>query len=441
MKKREREADNEESHHYPASTIPGEVNLFAVRLFEVMEKKGMKRSEFLLNMQEAGYNMSYKTFGRHIQGYKMHGSILNVDKETGAIPSLSFLEKDIAAGFVFMKNTKNEIVNVKHYKHFVLQDLKIDISLSTARNYLHEAGFSSRAVSKKSRGFTFDGEKMRDVYWQFINQCRIDGVFLTRASRLCSLDFVFTSHRSDRFTTFIQKNGPQPKAAIPLSKYTNCIITMVWCDGVNRTPSCVFSYNPDFNINDDSSTEKTRKSKLLKEYLDHYEISEDRVIYMPQEKGERKTFVRESSFLIYKFFEIYKIEKHCVIFTDASNAFFNKKVDVLLEIGFHSHHTYPPEVHHLLSPNDNNLHSTSKKSWMHTVNDHFNDTNSTFFLMSCLDQDTTSHSKRWFEENLIKPSDEQIKQSIGIGNIENSRYRRKCMDAYELFINNNHLNN
>ena len=95
MKKREREADNEESHHYPANTIPGEVNLFAVRLFEVMEKKGMKRSEFLLNMQEAGYNMSYKTFGRHIQGYKMHGSILNVNKETGAIPSLSFLEKDL----------------------------------------------------------------------------------------------------------------------------------------------------------------------------------------------------------------------------------------------------------------------------------------------------------------------------------------------------------
>lgn len=54
---------------------------------------------------------------------------------------------------------------------------------------------------------------------------------------------------------------------------------------------------------------------------------------MPQEKGERKTFVRESSFLIYKFFEIYKIEKHCVIFTDASNAFFNKKVDVYFSMG------------------------------------------------------------------------------------------------------------
>lgn len=75
---------------------------------------------YLLNMQEAGYYMSYKTFGKHIQGYKMHRSILNVDKETGVIPSLSFLEKEIAAGFVFMKNPKNEIVNVKHDKPFVL---------------------------------------------------------------------------------------------------------------------------------------------------------------------------------------------------------------------------------------------------------------------------------------------------------------------------------
>ena len=187
--KREREEDNAKSRTYPASSIPRESMLLAVRLFEVLERRGIKQTEFVSDLGDAGYLITYRSFSRHIHNYKLSGSVFKIDKESGAIPLLCSLEKEIASGFVFDQNTKKQIVSVKSYKDFVLNELNIDISLSTARNYLYEAGFSCRLISSKSRGFHFDGENERDILAIYqplqINWCILCQTIQIVQLRLC----------------------------------------------------------------------------------------------------------------------------------------------------------------------------------------------------------------------------------------------------------------
>ena len=98
------------------------------------------------------------------------------------------------------------------------------------------------------------------------------------------------------------------------------------------------------------------------------------------------------------------------------------------------HGIYSAAVHQYLSPNDNRLHGTAKQSWKSNVDDFSNDVNATLYLMLCLDQDTINYSQKSFDGNLIIPTSVHVNSLIGIGSLEKSKYRKKCMEAYDLFI-------
>ena len=312
--------------------------------------------------------------------------------------------------------------------------LKVDISTRTAKNYLHESGFSNRVVTTKTSGFIQDLEELKDLYWEWISKSKQNGLLSTRPSCLCSVDFVYTSHRSERRTTFAQKNTPKPKSARSIPKYTNCIVTSIWADGVNRTPSMVFTYNPAFKLTGTTTPAKKQKLDTLLEYLKHYNIDQNRVVFVDDEQNKTKTYVKESPSILRTFFQHNKVGKKSVVLTDGGNAFFDEGKDVLLDQGFSMHGVYPAAVHQYLSPNDNRLHATAKQSWKINVDDFSNDVNATLYLMHCLDQDTNAYSQKWFNNNILNPTTDHVNGMIGIGGLEKSKYRSKCMDAYDSFI-------
>lgn len=122
--------------------------------------------------------------------------MLSIDKKSGAKYLLSDDQKMIAAGFVFYENAKNREFHEKEYKEFIKNHFNVDISRVTANNYLHEAGFTSRAMTTKKGGFKYDAQTLIEMYWNWnwIYKIRRDGLFTTNGSKLCSIDFVFTSH-------------------------------------------------------------------------------------------------------------------------------------------------------------------------------------------------------------------------------------------------------
>ena len=197
------------------------------------------------------------------------------------------------------------------------------------------------------------------------------------------------------------------------------------------------TYNPDFRFDCATTPAKKEKLNTLLNYLAHYEIDKKRIIYL----NESRTYVKESAELLKTFFYVNKIPKNCVALIDGGYSFFDQGNDVLLDLGFKTHEIYPASIHQYFNPNDNRLHGTSKQSWKNNVDDFSNDVNATLYLMHCLDQDIKAYSQKWFQDNLLNPSTDHVNKEIGIGGLEKSKFRLKCMEDYESFINKINTNN
>lgn len=65
---------------------------------------------------------------------------------------------------------------------------------------------------------------------------------------LASIDLTFTGHHTDRRVTYAPAGGAQPKSGAAIAQFTNCIVTVVWSDGVNRTPPVLFTFNGKFRL-------------------------------------------------------------------------------------------------------------------------------------------------------------------------------------------------
>lgn len=151
-----------------------------------------------------------------------------------------------------------------------------------------------------------------------------------------------------------------------MSRFTNCVVTVVWADDANRTPLVLFTLNSLFRFDRHLTPKRERELERLEALLAKYHIPRSRVIYVGKAKGEKGVFVSESTELVRRFWRLYKIPKGSVIFSDEGNPFFPGGASLLEELGFAGHEAYPSAVHHYLSPNDNCLHGTAKQRWRHS---------------------------------------------------------------------------
>lgn len=179
-----------------------------------------------------------------------------------------------------------------------------------------------------------------------------------------------------------------------ISPYTNCILTCVWADGVDRTPPILFTYNKNF-------IKKVRRgeydidvlSEEAQDLCDLWGLDEDQVCYIQDFESPDKKFVAEHQTLIEHF--MWKVYSHITWFQvykfmDAGQAFKKAGLGEYICQWQGGHFVYPSPVHHLLSPNDNNQHGIGKKKW-NSVEDHKDDVFASLFLLKCLmevDKDT-----------------------------------------------------
>ncbi len=250
--------------------------------------------------------MSGSQLDRWVARLDTTGSVIKEEKQTGAEPSLQRWERDVTSGWVLHENEHGNEVTLEAFHDFVLGKFSIELSNATISKYLSEDGFACRLGKKKGKGFMIDIESLRAMLWKWVLIQDFRDRKIKR-EKFASIDFTFTGHRNERRTTFAPKGGAQPMLKDRGSNFTNCIVTCLWADGENRTPSMLFTYNSAFRRDRSPTLKRTEQVQHLLDYLDKYGISEDRIVYIGNEKNETRKYARECPDLVRRFFSHYKV--------------------------------------------------------------------------------------------------------------------------------------
>ena len=190
---------------YRASQTSAEIRSFAASVLVGLEKRGVKRNLAFEAMREAGYAPSLRTVRRHKKRASSGEDVFSREKAPGHPPTLDEAEREICAGFVLAQNIAHKDVHLADYIRFISKNFNVKVSRSTASRYLELTGFSSRIVQPKASGY---------------------------------------------------------KSDISISRFTNCIITVVWADGVNRTPPVLFTLNQLLRFDRHSTPKRDREVVL-----------------------------------------------------------------------------------------------------------------------------------------------------------------------------------
>jgi hypothetical protein len=233
--------------------------------------------------------------------------------------------------------------------------------------------------------------------------------------------------------TYAPAGGAQPKSSTAITQFTNCIVTVVWSDGVNRTPPVLFTFNGKFRLDRVGRKAWVQERDKLVNALARFGIHAKRVIYLGAEQNETRIYVSESAELLRRFFALYPIPRNVVVFSDNGKSFFPGGVSVLEPLGFAKHVSYPAPVHQHLSPNDHRLHGTAKARWRNRGVDFKDDVELSLLLLSYLDADLAAHGVTWFKRNILDLTAESALELVRgrSGKRAQVDYDRLC--AYHIF--------
>lgn len=419
-----------QKNKYPATELSPDQRELMARLTEPLQAQGIPRDLFRACLDNAGYQVSKASLDRWVCSLASSGRALSTTKASGARPALDEDEREVAAGWVLVQNDSNILVSLNSFADFCKTSFGVTISTQSAHNYLTNAGFSYKVASSKARGYQVDVDTLVRTMFDWVCERRRDGD-LTKL--LVSLDFTYTGHRTNRRSGFAPAGGAQPKSSKGLVDFTNCIITAVWSDGVNRTPPVLFTYDGKFRLDRVGRRQWIEDKQWLLYCKEHYDIDMSRVVYVGKPQKESRLFTSESAELVRRFFQIYPVVPNAIALSDNGNSLFPDGKSVLEEVGFCKHVPYPAVVHQYLSPNDNCLHGTAKQSWRASSVDFTDDVSASLLLLNLLDVGLHSHGKMWFSRNILNLTKESATELITgrAGKKSELDEQRRC--AYRAF--------
>jgi hypothetical protein len=412
---------------YHAASLDDAAKTALAQLYLVQAKRGTTRVSFRADMAAAGIVLSKAQFDRYVAAVAAGGTAIANEKGSGRRAKLSQEQQTILWGWVLDRNFQNQRVDLAGFRAKSQELFGVSLSVGSASSYLTKGGFASRTAGNRAAGFRLDQEQQRQLLWDWVRGMD----FPSKRQRMCSIDFTYTSQRNLLQRTFSLSGTSQPKVDRAISRHTNCIVTCVWADGANRTPSVLFTYNSAFRTDRNPTARRTEIYKHLEREANRLQIDFNRIVYVGDTTGETRTFVQESDDLLKSFFTYYPVPEGTVVLSDCGNAFGS---GVLEALGFSRHAQYPPAVHQYLSPNDNNLHGAAKQLWRQSGVDFRDDVSSSLLLLKLLDEQTVAHSRSWFDRNMLNLTKDGAASLISGGGERVSDLSRERLRAYRVFV-------
>src|SRR5580658_7010284 len=141
---------------YPSTELStGQRELIAC-LVGPLQARGISRSAFRDILAEAEIIVPKSSLDRWVHSHLVTGTIFTAEKASGAAPLLDDEQCEIAAGWVLSQNDSNQAVSLASFSTFCKCAFGVDMPRSSAHEYLHALGFSSKVSQVKTSGFTVD---------------------------------------------------------------------------------------------------------------------------------------------------------------------------------------------------------------------------------------------------------------------------------------------
>ncbi len=270
---------------YPSTELSTDQRELVARLVGPLEVRGISRSVFRDVLTDAGIPVPKSSLDRWVRAQVATGRVFTAEKASGAAPLLDTEQCEIAAGWVLFQNDSNQVVSLASFAKFCASAFGVELAQTTAHDYLHALGFSSKVSQTKTSGFTVDVDALAKMMLDWKRERQRAGDL---KGLLASVDFTFTGHRTDRRVTDAPEGGAQPKSSTAITRFTNCIVTVVWSDGVNRTPPALFTFNRKFRLDRIGRRTWIEERDQLVNALGRFGIEATRIHYSGAEKSEAR---------------------------------------------------------------------------------------------------------------------------------------------------------
>jgi hypothetical protein len=333
-------------------------------------------------------------------------------------------------------------VTLKDVVNKILELFDVVVSRSTACMYLKQLGCLSVKHKLGNSVKALSDQEMGEMIMEWVKDERLPGGVLCLPTRgpppnpvLVCLDFTYTSHLTDSRRGYAANSGSRPRMGANKSQYTNCIASAVFSDGFLRWPSFLFTYNPAFQQKVIRGDIYERRLKRLHEEQDRTGINGKRIIYLGDDKNERRMFTKEMREYLEMYHQIFPVEEvPCPVYavTDNGSPYKKDGEPWLTKLGYAKHKFLPAPVHQLMNMCDNNLHGSAKALWKNQGLDMKDDVHSTMQLMLRLDEQNELHAKKWFQRNLGNVSSRNVHMLIGHQKVVTT----ERIAAYDAYIGN-----
>lgn len=372
--------------------VSPEVRVFAAELALALQKRGVSRSVFVEAASETSYPVTKPTLNRHIAAVSKGEAPLSSEKKSGRRPLLSTEEWDVVAGAVLCAEERTHLQWVVDW---IAKSFNVDVSLSTVSNHLAELKLTIKLVPKRlmPKGMTRDAYAR--LYYEDVLKLHNSGFFKNQPNLIYTIDATSNSRRLERETTISISGAPAPKFAAPELKYTDTYLAAVWMDGVNRTPTLMFTFNP-------ALKEGSARWEEVLEWCNAWGLETSQIVY-GQPAKPTKTYCATTNAHLSHFKAIYRQRIHgtCVMH-DAGNEF---KIDgeSILGDGAMEEFVFTPATHGEESVLDNNWFAIAKH-WWRAEREKFcglDFDKQSVYLLYCIDYYKSEQISRLYERNFL----------------------------------------
>lgn len=411
-----------------------EVKTFIAELAIALEELGVPRKTFVEATTKTSFPVKKSTLNRHIASIGAGQSPFSPEKNSGRKASLDEEQWSIVAGAIL---SATEVTTLQWVADWIRRNFGVVLSLMTVSRHVKELHLSIKLARHRGMPKGMNRDEYVKLYYDDVLKLHNTGFFLCEDKLIYTIDATSNSRRLERQRTIAMSGAPAPKLAKVGVVYTDTYLAALWKDGVNRTPTLMFTFNP-------ALSEEGGRWEEVKEWCRAWGLETLQIVY----KKSEKVYCATKSTHIAHFKRLYSRRlRGTHVMHDAGNEF---KIDgeFILGDGAEREFVFTPATHGEASVLDNNWFAIAK-NWWRTEREKFcgDDVDKqSVYLLYCIDYYKSKQIQDLYNRNFllggVQPTlvavDKLLNKSTTL-TFENQELMDKYLDTYGQWCRENNV--